>query len=110
MRMIARRISLICGVGLIAVAASAALTVTETGSTLIAKIGAVATAFLFPILLDAIGTRLLLYGLIVASVLGALVTWQYRIETAGVNPDRLGEVEPEAKSPGTPAGAHLRAH
>ncbi len=79
-------------------------------STLIAKIGAVATAFLFPILLDAIGTRLLLYGLIVASVLGALVTWQYRIETAGVNPDRLGEVEPEAKSPGTPAGAHLRAH
>ncbi len=75
-----------------------------------AKIGAVATAFLFPILLDAIGTRLLLYGLIVTSLLGAVVTWQYRIETAGVNLDRLGEAEAEAASPGAPATAHLRAH
>ena len=56
-----------------------------------AKIGAVATAFLFPILLSAIGTRFLLYGLIVSSVLGALVTWMYRIETAGVNLDQIGE-------------------
>jgi MFS family permease len=63
-----------------------------------AKIGAVATAFLFPILLVTIGTRLLLYGLIVASLLGAVVTWMYRIETTGVNLDRIGEVasEPEA--------------
>jgi len=62
-----------------------------------AKIGAVATAFLFPILLVAIGTRLLLYGLIVASLLGAVVTWQFRIETAGVNLDHIGEAtsEPE---------------
>jgi MFS transporter, putative metabolite transport protein len=37
------------------------------------KIGAVATAFLFPILLDTIGTRLLLYGLVIASLLGAAV-------------------------------------
>ncbi len=55
-----------------------------------AKIGAVATAFLFPILLAGIGTRLLLYGLIVASLLGAVVTWLYRIETTGVNLDRIG--------------------
>jgi MFS transporter, putative metabolite transport protein len=55
-----------------------------------AKIGAVATAFLFPILLDAIGTRALLYGLIVTSLLGAVVTWLYRIETTGVNLDEIG--------------------
>jgi MFS transporter, putative metabolite transport protein len=57
-----------------------------------AKIGAVATAFLFPILLDAIGTRLLLYGLIITSVLGAVVTWFFRIETAGVNLDQIEEM------------------
>jgi MFS transporter, putative metabolite transport protein len=63
-----------------------------------AKIGAVATAFLFPILLVSLGTRLLLYGLIAASLLGAVVTWIYRIETTGVNLDRIGETtsEPEA--------------
>jgi MFS transporter, putative metabolite transport protein len=55
-----------------------------------AKIGAVATAFLFPILLDVIGTRALLYGLIVTSLLGAVVTWLYRIETTGVNLDEIG--------------------
>jgi MFS transporter, putative metabolite transport protein len=54
-----------------------------------AKIGAVATAFLFPILLDVIGTQLLLYGLIVTSLLGAIVTWAFRIETTGVNLDDL---------------------
>jgi MFS transporter, putative metabolite transport protein len=57
-----------------------------------AKIGAVATAFLFPILLDAIGTRMLLYGLIVSSLLGAVVTWFFRIETAGVNLDQIGDL------------------
>jgi MFS transporter, putative metabolite transport protein len=56
-----------------------------------AKIGAVATAFLFPILLVSIGTRLLLYGLIVASLLGAVVTGMFRIETTGVNLDQIGE-------------------
>jgi MFS transporter, putative metabolite transport protein len=55
-----------------------------------AKIGAVATAFLFPILLAAIGTRALLYGLVITSILGAIVTWAYRIETTGVNLDRIG--------------------
>jgi MFS transporter, putative metabolite transport protein len=56
-----------------------------------AKIGAVMTAFLFPILLASIGTRLLLYSLVIASILGAIVTWFFRIETAGVNLDRIGE-------------------
>jgi nitrate/nitrite transporter NarK len=56
-----------------------------------AKIGAVATAFLFPILLDVIGTRALLYCLIVTSILGAVVTWLYRIETTGVNLDEIGK-------------------
>jgi MFS transporter, putative metabolite transport protein len=56
-----------------------------------AKIGAVATAFLFPILLAGIGTRALLYGLVATSILGAIVTWMYQIETTGVNLDRMGE-------------------
>lgn len=55
-----------------------------------AKIGAVATAFLFPILLAGIGTRALLYGLIVTSILGAVVTWMFRIETTGVNLEEIG--------------------
>jgi putative MFS transporter len=55
-----------------------------------AKIGAVATAFLFPILLTGIGTKLLLYGLIATSLIGAVVTWMYRIETAGASLDRIG--------------------
>jgi MFS transporter, putative metabolite transport protein len=54
-----------------------------------AKIGAVLTAFLFPILLDTIGTTVLLYGLIVVSILGAMVTWMFRIETTGLNLDKL---------------------
>jgi MFS family permease len=62
-----------------------------------AKVGAVATAFLFPILLVTIGTRWLLYGLVISSILGAIVTWMYRIETTGVNLDHIGEAagEPE---------------
>ena len=54
------------------------------------KIGAVATAFLFPILLVSIGTTTLLYILVVTSLLGAYVTWQFRIETTGVNLQDVG--------------------
>jgi MFS family permease len=54
-----------------------------------AKIGAVLTAFMFPVMLDTIGAQLLLYGLIVTSVLGAAITWFFRIETTGVNLDTL---------------------
>ncbi|MGO9237216.1 MAG: MFS transporter [Methylocella sp.] len=56
-----------------------------------AKIGAVLTAFFFPILLAAIGTQPLLYGLIGTSILGAVVTWAYRIETTGVKLDSLAQ-------------------
>jgi MFS transporter, putative metabolite transport protein len=56
-----------------------------------AKIGAVMTAFLFPVLLATIGTRFLLYGLIVTSLLGAVVTWVFRIETTGINLDHIDE-------------------
>ncbi|MEQ8349648.1 MAG: MFS transporter [Sneathiellaceae bacterium] len=55
------------------------------------KIGAVSTAFLFPVLLVDLGTDLLLYLLVGASLLGALVTWVFRIETAGRNLDELDE-------------------
>jgi putative MFS transporter len=73
-----------------------------------AKIGAVATAFLFPILLDSIGTRMLLYGLIVASLLGAVVTWQFKIDTSG-SLDRIGEAAAEPEKSSAPASARMRA-
>ncbi len=56
-----------------------------------AKIGAVATAFLFPILLKEIGTQALLVGLIATSLVGAIVTWLFRIETAGVDLETIGQ-------------------
>src|SRR5271165_3064588 len=56
-----------------------------------AKIGAVTTAFLFPILLVDIGTRSLLYILVGSSLLGAAVTWMFRIETTGINLEKIGE-------------------
>ena len=56
-----------------------------------AKIGAVLTAFFFPILLATIGTQALLYGLIVTSLLGAAVTWAFRIETTGVSLDTFDQ-------------------
>ncbi len=61
-----------------------------------AKVGAVLTAFLFPILLTSIGTTALLYGLVFTSLLGAVVTWMFRIETTGVDLDAL-DGAPEAK-------------
>ncbi len=59
-------------------------------AAMIGKVGAVATTFGFPLLLASIGTRSLLYSLVVSSVLGAVVTWMFRIETTGVNLDRVG--------------------
>ncbi|MTI45558.1 sugar transport protein [Roseibium hamelinense] len=49
----------------------------------IAKVGAVTTAFLFPVLLVLIGTDALLYGLMATSLIGAVVTWRFQIETTG---------------------------
>jgi MFS family permease len=54
-----------------------------------AKIGAATTAFLFPILLADIGTAAVLYILAGTSILGALITWLFRIETRGLNLERL---------------------
>jgi nitrate/nitrite transporter NarK len=56
------------------------------------KVGAVLTAFLFPILLKDIGTDLLLLILVGTSLVGALVTWWYAIETKGINLEKLGEI------------------
>src|ERR1700704_5401042 len=56
-----------------------------------AKIGAVLTAFLFPILLKDIGTHLLLLILVGTSLLGALVTWAYAFETKGVSLEKMDE-------------------
>jgi MFS transporter, putative metabolite transport protein len=55
-----------------------------------AKIGAVLTAFLFPVLLADIGTKPLLYILAVSSLIGAVVTYAFRIETTGVNLETIG--------------------
>lgn len=51
------------------------------------KVGAVLTAFLFPVLLRAWGSDRLLPLLVLTSLLGALVTWLYRIETRGLTPE-----------------------
>jgi len=58
-----------------------------------AKIGAVLTAFLFPILLKDIGTHLLLLILVGTSLLGALVTRLYAFETKGINLENVEERE-----------------
>jgi putative MFS transporter len=55
-----------------------------------AKIGAVTTAFLFPILLADIGTQQLLYLLVGTSLMGAAITWLFRIETTGVSLETMG--------------------
>jgi MFS transporter, putative metabolite transport protein len=54
------------------------------------KVGAVLTAFLFPILLKDLGTHVVLLILVATSLLGALVTWRYAFETKGINLERVG--------------------
>lgn len=54
-----------------------------------AKIGAVITAFVFPVLLANAGADLLLGMLVATSLSGALVTWWFRIETARVNLEEI---------------------
>lgn len=53
------------------------------------KAGAVLTAFLFPVLLQRFGSGPLLAALAATSLLGAAVTWWFRIETRGLNLERL---------------------
>jgi MFS family permease len=55
-----------------------------------AKIGAVTTAYLFPIFLHDLGTTLLLLILVGTSLLGAAITWRFSIETTGVNLEKIG--------------------
>jgi nitrate/nitrite transporter NarK len=74
----------------------------------IAKLGAVCTAFVFPLLLKEVGTRPILYALVGTSLLGAAVTWLFRIETAGISLETLGNHEQaDGKVPATsaPGGA-----
>lgn len=54
-----------------------------------AKIGAVLTAFFFPVVQEAIGTQWLLIALVGSCILGAGVTWWFRIETAGMNLEEM---------------------
>jgi len=53
------------------------------------KVGAVLTAFCFPFLMASIGTDRLLVLLVITSLLGALVTWLFRVETKGLDLERL---------------------
>ena len=55
-----------------------------------AKVGAVLTAFLFPVLLADAGVSFLLSVLIASSLLGAWITWQFRIETTGISLEKIG--------------------
>ena len=55
-----------------------------------AKVGAVLTAFLFPVLLADAGADFLLTTLIVTSLMGAWITWLFRIETTGVSLETIG--------------------
>jgi putative MFS transporter len=62
----------------------------------VGKVGAVLTAFLFPILLKDIGTHTLLLLLVGTSILGAIVTRLYAIETTGIDLEKLGSAQPVA--------------
>jgi MFS family permease len=55
-----------------------------------AKIGAVLTSFLFPILLKDLGTATLLFILVGTSLLGAVITWWFGVETKGLNLETIG--------------------
>lgn len=74
-----------------------------------AKIGAVATAFLFPILLNNIGPGKLLYALTGTCILGAFVTWRFGIETMGLNLENIGRIKAHGHE-GSDGPAHLEEH
>jgi MFS transporter, putative metabolite transport protein len=56
-----------------------------------AKIGAVLTSFLFPILLVDLGPSTLLSMLVGTSLLGALITWRFAIESRGISLETIGQ-------------------
>ena len=53
------------------------------------KVGAVLTAFFFPTLLKSMGIERLLMVLVITSLLGAAITWLYRMETKGLDMETL---------------------
>ncbi len=59
-----------------------------------AKIGAVSTAFFFPILRKDIGTATLLQWLVLTALAGALVTYLFRIEPNGKSLEQMGYGQP----------------
>ena len=63
---------------------------TKSFAASFAKLGAVATAFLFPVLLNDLGTNTVRYILIGTSLLGAVLTWRFAIETRGLNLETIG--------------------
>ena len=52
-------------------------------------LGAVLTVFLFPLLLTRWGTQTVLPLLAITSLVDAAITWYYRIETKGLDLERL---------------------
>lgn len=64
----------------------------------VAKVGAVLTAFLFPVLLDAWGTAIIVLLLAGTSALGAFVTWTFRVETTGLSLEDVDRMH-DAPSP-----------
>ncbi len=56
-----------------------------------AKIGAVLTAFLFPLLIQSIGKQALLYTLVFAFIGGAVITFIFAIETKGISLETIGK-------------------
>lgn len=63
------------------------------------KLGAALGTFLFPVLLNAVGTSALLYGVAATNALGLLVTWSFRIETRGRSLDELSGAESATLAP-----------
>lgn len=55
----------------------------------VGKIGAILTAFFFPVLQRKLGVTCILEILVVASLLGALVTWCFRINTRDLNLEQI---------------------
>ncbi|PTT95301.1 MFS transporter, partial [Pseudomonas sp. HMWF031] len=53
------------------------------------KVGAVLTAFFFPTLIQIWGTEKVLAVLVITSLLGAVITWLYRIEPKGLDRESL---------------------
>lgn len=62
------------------------------------KVGAVLTSFLFPILLVAWGQTAILLVLVATSLLGAWVTWKFRVETTGKSLAELDALVSEAQT------------